>query len=126
MPLYPGPGKAPLLHENNQAWLFQNEAVTAGQASIAYQLERARGVAYPFGASFEISFSADPGAFEVDIQTSDSDAATGKYFSVVQTTGPLNASFVTRIEMPLFWARYVRVILVSITNAVNLTVELTR
>jgi len=126
MPLYPGPGKAALLYENRQAWLFQNEAITAGQSSIACQLHRIFGDSYPFGASFEIGFSADPGAFEVDIQTSDSDAADGKYFSVVQTTGPLNASFLTRVEMPLFWARFVRVKLVSITNAVNLTVELTR
>lgn len=125
MPIYTDPNKAALLYEGAQAFMFQNEASLAGKASIGFQLHRQRGQAYPFGASFEISFSANPGAFQVDIQTADTDKE-GYYVTIQSINGGLSASFVGRIELPNFWAKYVRSKVVTLTNAVNSTVMVTR
>jgi hypothetical protein len=125
MPGYPGTGQAQLLYENRQAFLFQNETVTNGTASVAYQLRRERGAFYPWGISLEVSFSGNPGTFEVDIETSDVDADA--HFVTINTiTGGLNTSYVGRLELPSFWAKYVRAQVVSITNTVAVTILLTR
>jgi len=125
MPGYSGTAQAQLLYENRQVFLFQNETVTTGTASIAYQLRRERGAYYPWGISLEISFSADPGTFEVDIQTADVDKDS--HFVTINTmTGGLNTSYVGRLELPSFYAKYVRAQLVSITNTVAVTILLTR
>jgi len=125
MPLYPGPSKALLLYENKQSFLFQKESIVAGQSSIAVQLRRERGAAYPFGASFKIQFSGAPGPFQVDIQSSDQDVESD-FVSLSSLTGGLNGSNVGRIELPSFWAKFVRANVVVLTNAVTLTVEVTR
>ena len=125
MPGYPGTGQAQLIYENRQVFLFQNETVAAGTASIAFQLHRVRGSSYPFGMSLEIGFSADPGTFEVDIQTSDTD--DNPHFVTINTVNSgLNSFFVGRVELPSFWAKYVRARVVTLTNAVAITVKLTR
>jgi len=125
MPGYAGTSSAQLLYENRQAYLFQNETVAAGVASIAYQLRRERGAFYPWGISLEIFFSGDPGSFEVDLQDADIDEDS-HYVTVDTITAGLNASFVTRIELPSFYTKYVRVKLVTLTNSVTTSVLLTR
>jgi hypothetical protein len=125
MPGYAGTARAQLLYENRQAFLFQNETVANGTASIAYQLRRERGAFYPWGMSLEFAFGANPGAFEVDVQTSDTDD-NAHYVTLATLTSGLNASYVGRIELPSFWAKFVRVQVVTLTNAVAITVLLTR
>jgi hypothetical protein len=125
MPGYAGTSSAQLLYENRQAYLFQNETVAAGVASIAYQLRRERGAFYPWGISLEIFFSGDPGSFEVDLQDADIDEDS-HYVTVDTITAGLNASYVTRIELPSFYTKYVRVKLVTLTNSVTTSVLLTR
>ncbi len=127
MPGYGGTGRAELLRTNRQEFLFLNEAVVSGTASIAVQLERISRTSYPFGASFQIRFSGDPGVFEVDIQTSDTDIDTDYCtINTLNSAGNLNANFVGRVELPNFWAKYVRVYIRTLTNAVNTTVLVTR
>lgn len=123
--VYPGSSKAWLLRENQQAYLFQNQAITAGQSSIAVQLERIRTASYPWGVSFAIWFAANPGAFQVDVQTADLDQDS-QFVTIASLTGGLNASNVGRVELPSFWAKFARVKLVSIGNAVNSSVLVTR
>lgn len=125
MPGYAGTGRAQLLLENRQAFLFQNETVATGVASIAYQLRRERGASYPWGMSLEISFSADPGMFEVDVETADTDDSA-HYVTLITLTDGLNSSYVGRIELPSYWAKFVRVQVITLTNAVAITVLLTR
>ena len=125
MPGYAGTSSAQLLYENRQAYLFQNETVAAGVASIAYQLRRERGAFYPWGISLEIFFSGDPGSLEVDLQDADIDEDS-HYVTVDTITAGLNASYVTRIELPSFYTKYVRVKLVTLTNSVTTSVLLTR
>lgn len=126
MPGFAGDGQARLMYENQQAWLLQAETVASGTASIAYQLRRERGAYYPFGVSFQVGFSATPGAFQVDIQTSDIDA-DAEYCTINSlTTGGLSATFRGRIELPSFWARYIRAKVVTVTNVVATSVLVTR
>jgi hypothetical protein len=71
MPGFQGTGKATLIRDNQQLFLFQQETNVTGRPSIALQLERINRSAYPWGMSFQISFTdvngnpADPGTFEV-------------------------------------------------------------
>lgn len=120
-------GQAKLLRTNQQAFLLNNEVVAAGSASAAVQLDRISHSSYPFGASFMIKFSATPGTFEVDIQTSDTDVDSDYCtISTLNAAGSLNASFVGRIELPQFWAKFARAYVRTLTNAVNMTVLVTR
>jgi len=125
MPGYAGTARAQLLYENRQAFLFQNEIVAVGISSIAYQLRRERGAFYPWGMSLELSFSGDPGTFEVDIETADVDMDS-HYVTIDVLNSGLNASYVGRLELPSFWAKYARAKVVTLTNAVAVTVLLTR
>jgi hypothetical protein len=75
-----------------------------------------------------MAFSGAPGTFEIDIQTADIDQDSHYVTLNSLTTGSLNTSNVGRVELPNFWAKYVRVKVVSFANyaTVNLTVLLTR
>ena len=124
MPGYPGGGYAKLLRTNQQVFLFNNETVAVGGASIAVQLERISHSSYPWGTSFQVKFAANPGAFEVDIQIADTDADSD-YISVAQIAAA-NATFVGRYDMTNLFPRFVRARVVSLTNAVGVTVLVTR
>jgi hypothetical protein len=131
MPGYAGTGQAHLVRDNRQVFLFQNELNVTGRASIALQLERvSRDYAPPGGASFQLYFTdingnpANPGAFEVDIQTSDVDEDI-QYVTIesfLSTT--LNASFAGHLELS-FYAKYVRALVKALPGAVYTTLLLT-
>jgi hypothetical protein len=128
MPGYSGPGQAALIRQGTQSYLFLNDTVFVGESSVAYQIERNPGIFYPWGMSFDIAFSGAPGAFEIDVQTSDIDQDSHYVTIASITTGALNAGNVGRIELPNFWARFTRVKVVSFANyaTVTVTVLLTR
>lgn len=128
--LYPGDGKASLLRSNEQQYLFQQQLIVSGQASIAVQLERVTKSFYPFGASVQIWFTnasqvaADPGTFEIDVQTSDLDV--GNLYANLNGITAVNATYAGRIELPWLYAKYLRVLAKTITNAVYSNVLVTR
>jgi hypothetical protein len=130
---YAGAGQATLLRGNQQVFLFQQELIPAGRASRAVQLERISRPYYPWGVSFQLFFTdvnglpADPGAFEIDIQTSDLDQDR-QYATINSWTGAvsLTTSFVGRIELPNFYAKYVRAFVNSLANAAYVTLLATR
>lgn len=128
MPGYAGDGLAKLMNANSQVSLFSGETLgTVPAASIAVQLSRPTSMYYPWGASFEIWFSGNPGAFEVDVQTADIDADIHYCtISALNSTAALNAHFVGRIELPNFWARFVRVYVKTLTNSVSVYAVVTR
>jgi hypothetical protein len=106
MPGYQGQGQAKLLSDNQQKYLWQNEPVTAGALSIAYELTRVSRSFYPWGLSFEVMFSAAPGAFEIDITAANNDIA-GDYIQIGTIT-TANATNVGRCDMPSnVWPKYV-------------------
>jgi hypothetical protein len=127
MPKYTNNARAALIRENQQAWLFQTENVVVGEASIGFQLERVPRSFYPWGMSFDIAFSGAPGTFQIDIQTADIDQDS-HYVTINSVTSGLNASNVGRLELPSFWAKYVRANVVSFANyaTVTLSILLTR
>src|SRR4029077_10868010 len=105
--IYPGAGQASLLRANSQQFLFQQQLIAAGNASIAVQLERIKmSYFYPFGCSIQIWFTdvngaaAAPGAFEVDAQTSDNDV---QYSDPTGLTAVNSRSQSGRLEFPWLW-----------------------
>jgi|SRR5208282_6572057 len=128
MPGYPGAGQSLVIGQGLQVYLFQNESVIVGESSVGCLLSRIPGIFYPWGMSFDIAFSGDPGTFEIDVQTADIDQDSHYVTISSITTGALNAGNVGRIELPSFWARFTRVKVVSFANyaTVTLTVLLTR
>jgi hypothetical protein len=127
MPGYAGINQAQLLRENKQVFAWQNETVPAsanGSLSQAWQLERVRSVSYPWGFSVEVSFSGNPGAFEVDVMVSDTD--NPNYFIQWTNITQVNAFNVGRVDVLNSWAKYVAVYMKTLGNAVTVTAQLTR
>jgi hypothetical protein len=119
-------GAAVLLRAGEQAYLLNATNISSGQYSAAVQLERIKaGFYYPWGVSFEISFSGNPGTIDIEVQTADTDNGNN-YVTISTLSGGLNANNVGRIELPSFWARYARIYCKTITNAVTTTVLVTR
>jgi hypothetical protein len=125
MPGYKGTGQATLIRDNQQIFLFHQEADVTGTPSIALQIERINRSYYPWGVSFQLYFTdvngnpANPGTFEVDIQTSDLDEDSQYCVTNAWAGTPsLNASFAGRIELPSFYAKYIRAFIASLGNPV--------
>lgn len=124
MPGYQGGGHAALLRSNQQLFLFNNETVVGGRASISVQLERISHSSYPFAASFQLKFSGNPGVFEVDIQVADTDS-DGDYITIASLAS-VGSTFVARYDMTNLWPKFVRGNVVALANAVNTTLLVTR
>jgi hypothetical protein len=129
MPGYAGSGQATLLFQNQQVALLQQATGIVGRPSIAVQLERNRSLA-PTGVSLQVYFTdanghpASPGAFEIDVQTSDLDEDI-QYVTAEAFTGPLNAGFAGNVDLSGFYARYVRVFVRTLASAVFTNVYIT-
>jgi hypothetical protein len=132
MPAYPGSNLAKLLHNNVQGFLWDNEIPVVGTLSKAYILERINRSFYPWGLSFEATFSGNPGAFEIDLMGANNDQLINYNFlgSIVQTNnlyGTIFTGYVGRWDMPTqMWPRYVAGYMKTLTNAVNLTLTVTK
>lgn len=73
--------------------------------------------------SVEVEFSADPGAFEVELRTADIDE--DKYYvSKASLTTGLNASFIGRIEAVNIVANFGRLNMKTLTNTVNVSARI--
>jgi hypothetical protein len=129
---YGGAGKAALLRNNSQAYLFQMETNLVGKASIALQPERINRSFYPWGVSFQAYFTdvngnpANPGAFEIDFQTTDIDQDNQYSTASAMNTLANPATFVGRVELTAFYAKFIRAFVKSLTNPVYVTILATR
>lgn len=110
-----------------------NEGNVAGespappQASIAVLLLPQDGGPSPM-VCIEGRFSGAPGAFEVDIQEADTDADA---FYILPTNSAYKVTVVTannvfRVDLSPTGGKFLRVVLVSRTNAVSFTCKATR
>jgi hypothetical protein len=103
-----------------------------GSLSQGFLLERLDNAFYPWGASFEVIFSANPGTFEVDILGANIDAAPNYIqLASIKSTGSTGQTgtngFVWRYDMASnLWPKYVAGWMASLTNAVNVTLMVTR
>jgi hypothetical protein len=120
-------GQAKLIRSNQQVEVIvpTDGIITAGVSSAAVQLERISHSSYPWGVSVQVIFSATPGTFEIDVQTSDTDV-DGTYVSQSATITTVNAGFVGRVELVNFWAKFLRVNFKTFPNSVTATVLVTR
>ncbi len=125
MPNYTSNAQATMLYENKQQFLWDNEYVPAGLLSIAFQIHRTTGTFYPWGMSFEVMFSGDPGVFEIDIMGANNDNY-GNYIQLGTITS-VNSYYVGRWDMPSnIWPKYVAGFVKTLTNSINTTLQVTR
>ena len=106
--------------------VFDAETPAPPQASAQAALASAFDNTAP-SISVEISFSGDPGAFEIDIQDADTDA--DKFYQTIPAGGVISAvsaNFTARTELVPIKGRFVRLKLVTRTNAVALTAKISR
>lgn len=112
------------IYPGDQVTPWNAEARVTGDASPAVCLA---GVYenHPGTLSIEGFFSGAPGAFEIDLQTSDTDA-DGMYQSLGAGIVQVNANNAFRAEFLNVSARFARVLLLSLANGVNITLNITR
>jgi hypothetical protein len=133
MPGYAGAGKATILRTNGVGILFsfQDGIISAPQLSVAFLLERISHSYYPWGLSWELTFSANPGNFEVDLVAANTDIATS-YISLgsitqASTSGVVSGAYTYRYDMASnIWPKYVAGYLKSLANSVNTSLVVTR
>ena len=129
MPGYAGTAQATMLRENTQAYLFNNETVFAGELSVAYELYRVNRSFYPWGLSFEVVFSGNPSTFEIDLMgaTNDLKANYVELGSISSTNNATSGAWVGRYDMATnLWPKYVAAYVKTLTNAVTVTLQVTR
>jgi hypothetical protein len=135
MPAYPGSGLAQLLPANRQVYMWETETVPVDtypvSLSVAYQLERVPNVIYPWGLSFELTFSGNPGNFEVDILAANSDTPTSfvKIGSITQASqvGVSTGSYTYRYDMASnIWPKFIAAYLKTLANPVSVTLQATK
>lgn len=127
----------PALYSGDSFNLFNNELSTTLLAGSGKSQEVALSQDNAGGGRMqcvvELSFSAPPGNFEVDIEfaETDSDAyfiapAVGGQLTqaMIGANNPLNVSF--QYDAPGVLGRFMRAHLISCTNAVNITAKVTR
>lgn len=128
MGFYAGTGKAQLANANSQNFMFNNDRPRPGtpnKAGLAFQLERQKSAAYPFGFAVELSFSGAPGVFEVDIQGAENDQDSS-YVNIGSPISAVNGSNVARFDGVSLYPKYVRPFVKTLTNDVQVTAVLTR
>jgi hypothetical protein len=112
------------VYPGDQILLFNAEQPATPQASVQVALANAYENAATQSVSVEILFSGTPGAFSLQPQVADTDA-DAFYVAEGSAITAVTNNF-ARVEFPNIKTRFFRVLLSSRTNAVNLTVKLTR
>lgn len=104
------------------------ETILAGVPSLAVNLQSQAGDPPP-AVCVEIRFSAAPGTFEIDIQEADTDA-DGFYITpsaAAYTVSAVNATTqAARVDLSPTGGKFLRVFIKTLTNAVNVSVKITR
>jgi len=117
MPAY---GTPPLgLSAGYASVLWNDETVAANGCSVCISMRRNPNL--PNYYSIELSFAANPGTFSVEVQTADTDQDKF-YVSKTPAISTVSGAFVSRTEMTSI-SKYMRLKLVSLTNAVKVTAK---
>ena len=124
--IYTQSAQAIFIRPGTYLYILKDTPVTAGQSSISFQLERTKSTfSYQVGFSVEFNFSADPGIYEVALQTSDTDQDNA-YVTLGSLVSGLNSNFWGRIEVSQFWGLFARLSFPVLTNPCNVTSKVTR
>lgn len=125
MPAYQASGSITALYPGDTATLILAERPAAGVASLQVALG-GNPDGSPLKLSVEGLFAGAPGAFEVDLQTSDTDV-DADYISQAAVLNAVNANNACRAEFPAIVAKFARLLTkIQTTNAVNGTFRITR
>lgn len=122
MPVYSPTASPPTLSAGYPSAVWNDENVTVSTFSQAVCMKRNPNL--PNCLSVELLFAANPGAFSVEVQFADTNE--DKYY-VTRTpayTSGLSAGFAGRIEYTSIVAKFARLKMVSLTNAVKVTAKL--
>jgi hypothetical protein len=138
MPKYAGTGKAQLLNANQQAYVMgsvsgtvntgeRTSAGTPNFATLAVLLARGQQAqgGFPFQFAVEISFSANPGTFEVDIQGSETDT-DNSYCLLGTAITAVNSANYARFEGVNYYPKFVRGFVKTLGNDVLTTILISR
>lgn len=121
----PSPVKAtPINPGGASVLLFNAESPSAPQASMAVYFGDTTNDAAS-AISMEILFAGDPGSFGLLLQTADTDA-DAFYQNVGMAITALSSNKTARSEYPQIKAKYARAYISSRTNAIAVTVKLSR
>jgi hypothetical protein len=115
----------PAVYPGDQFLLFNAEQPAAPQASQQVCLANAPNASSSQSVAIELFFSAAPGAFSIQPQVADTDTDAA-YIAEGAAITTVNAGNFARVELTAIKAKFLRVLLSSRTNAVNLTVKVTR
>lgn len=107
--------------------LWSAEAPATGTTSLAVALFLDPNIGNAAKLSVEVSFSAAPGAFEIDIQDADTDVDAAYIAIPNAIINAVNAGNFARFELSPFVGRFVRLLMkTQPANAVNTTAKVTR
>ncbi len=104
------------------------ETVAAGTASIPLCIASGEPSNSPPMITVELRFSGAPGAFELDVQEADTDA-DGFYVTpsaVAYQVTAVDANQVARVDLSPTGGKFLRVLMKTLTNAVNTSVKVSR
>ena len=106
---------------------FDGEQPAPPQASQRYGIPSSPLGQHPPSVNIDIQFSADPGVFELAVQEADVDE-DADYMTVPSagTISAVDANFRARTDLFPFTGKFIRLLLVSRTNAVNLTARISK
>jgi hypothetical protein len=128
MPLYSATAPCTAIYPGDTATVINAEALTTGQSSARVVIGN------PYGrevesASVLLKFSADPGAFEVDVQQADVDA-DANYLNVsvgAAITSVDATNFTARADFAPFLGKFLRLKMkTQPANAVTLIAQVSR
>ena len=94
----------------------------AGNESQSISLPRDANM--PNCVSVQVEFSGDPGVFQIDLQTADTDA--DKYYVTKASLAEdeMNDAFVARMEVTSIVAKYARLKMITLTNDVTVIAKI--
>jgi hypothetical protein len=114
--------------DSQTIWNAESPAIGAASQQVALGERDGRGVT-PFAA--DVQFSGNPGTFEVDVQVANTDQDSAYYTLDQGTTNDgavlqVNSAFTAHLDAPFVTAKFVRLKLVALQNAVTITGSFTR
>lgn len=126
MPAYATTTNPTALYPGDQVSVFSAESLTTGTASK--QVAIAEILAGNAGKlTVEIKFSADPGAFQIDLQRADTDTADAYITMPGTSITSVNSTFYARLDLSPFTGTFVRLIpTAQPANAVTCTAKICR
>lgn len=127
MPAYGSLGSPVAAYPGDTVVVFNAESLSTNGASIAVVPSGPYEQRSQADISVEVSFSGAPGAFEIDIQSADTDTANAYIVEpTVGTITTVNTGNYARVELPVR-ARFVRLFVkAQPANVVTCTAKITR